>query len=130
MKAPNPPLSRAFWRTFRSLAVLATEGHVRLTAVGRERFGTAAVQEGYAPGGLIPVEALERIARRALDVEKSHDTERLRARIRDTSVPFAERDLLAQLLGLPRPQPDAPATASVGASIVSLEAWRRLRRAA
>lgn len=129
MKSPAPPLSRAFWRNYRSLAVLAAEGYVRLTAVGKVRLGASAAHEGFAPDGLIPVDALERIARRALDDEKKHDTERLRARISDVSVPFAERDLLAQLLGLPRPQQEAT-TPAVSASVVSLDAWRRLRRAA
>jgi len=130
MKSRTPPPLRAFWRNYRSLAILAAEGHVRLTTTGKQRFCTAAVHEGFAPDGLIPLEALERIARRALDDEKTHDTERLRARIHDSSVPFAERDLLAQLLGLPRPQPEAAATSAVSASVVNLDAWRRLRRAA
>lgn len=129
MNSRTPPLSRAFWRNYRSLAVLAAEGHVRLTAVGKERLGTAATREGFAPDGLIPVEALERISRRALDDEQKDDTERLRARISDRSVPFAERDLLAQLLGLPRPHPDA-ITPAVSGGVVSLDAWRRVRRAA
>jgi hypothetical protein len=130
---PKSGLPRAFWRKHRLLVVQSQPGHVRLTAVGRARLAAAAAREGFAADASIPVERFEAIALRAHEPSHPHIGD-LRARVRDESVPFAERELLAQLLGLPPPvaitsTKDGTAP-HASAAVVSLADWRRLRHAA
>jgi hypothetical protein len=131
---PESALPRAFWRKHRLLVVQSQPGHVRLTAVGRARLAAAAAREGFAANASIPVERFEVIAMRASEASQTGMSD-LRARVNDESVPLAERELLAQLLGYPAPVGNTTASSSgaappAGSAVVSLADWRRLRHAA
>jgi hypothetical protein len=130
---PESALPRAFWRKHRLLVIQSQPGHVRLTAVGRARLAAAAAREGFAADASIPVERFEAIVLRASETSHPGMGE-LRARVSDESVPLAERELLAQLLGLPPPAASIStaddSTPQSSAPVVSLADWRRLRHAA